>query len=359
MKKMFLIVTEIRSNKSTIMALIIQMIFAILCYNICMVTLENHVGTILYFGGINTDNSISVYCPVSMDNNYGEILNMENAGDGFYTKYYLSDLTNGDNIVAEKSYIAAISDSILSSENIYLSKGQINALIKKHDLGISVLVTEDLLECLPEGSIYTLENGIKIYIAGSIKNNTIHYICSAMTSEPFILTIDCSELNGLNRHSLDSIFLTLKNNCIDETVNKINETYENFSAVKFDLDLALSSNYSKMATLLVFGFIILIISVIGFFSNNYFTYKKNEIVYNQYKILGANRSTLFIILLGVHLFEIFTAVIISAIVLFAGKKIIGVQFVTLNSFIISILIFVLMIIISLILCLRKNSYTLV
>lgn len=355
MKKLFLIKTEILSNVSSVIMVIIQMIFAVVCFNLCMVSLKDHVGTILYFSGVDTENAVSGYCLAGSDNNYDNVLSMEAVNDGFFTKYYISNVKSGDTAVANNIYIAAVSDSILTSKNRFLSKEQKNSLTQNCGNGIPVIVTEDMADKFHESNLYTLDNGVDIYIAGIIKNNTIQYICSAMTSGSFIMILDNSYLDGLNRHSMDCFFLTLKNNSTDETVNKINESCKNFNAVQFDLDMVLSYNYSKMATLLVFGAIILIISVIGYFSGNYFTYKKNEQVYNQYKILGADNKALFVILLGVQMFEMLIAIIFSSAGLFAVGKLMGIHTATVNSFVASVLVFVVMIFVFLVLSLRKND----
>lgn len=355
MKNLFLIKTEILSNLSTVIMVIVQMIFALVCVNLCMVSIKDHVGTILYFGGVDTDNAVSVYCSVDSANNYDDILKMEDVNDGFYTRYYYSDIKSGDTVIADKIYIAAVSDSILTSKNAFLSKEQKNSLVQDCDNGIPAIVTEDMADTLHEGDLYTLDNGVVVYIAGIIKNNTIQYICNAMTNGSFVMILDNSRLDSLNKHSLDCIFLTLKNNNTDESIKEINELDKNINAVQFELNNALSYNYSKMATLLVFGIVILIISVIGYFSGSYFTYKKNEPVYIQYKILGADNKKMFVILLGVQIFEVFAACVFSFAGLFAIGKITGMHTVTLTSFIISIIVFMAMIFIYLLLCLRKTD----
>ena len=83
MKNLFLIKTEILSNLSAVIMVIVQMIFALVCVNLCMVSIKDHVGTILYFGGVDTDNAVSVYCSVDSGNNYDDILNQPFHSDTF------------------------------------------------------------------------------------------------------------------------------------------------------------------------------------------------------------------------------------------------------------------------------------
>lgn len=357
MKKLFLIKTEIQSNKYSVAILIVQIVFAIICCNICMVTIHDYIGTILYFANIDTKNAVSVYCSMESKERYDDILKSTYVDDGFYTRYYLSDIKKDDNIVASKVFIAAISESILTSDTAYLSQKQLEAISKKRDSGISVLVTEDLTEYLPVGSKFLLENNKEVFISGSIANKTLYHICNAMTSDSFIMVIDGDDLNGLAPHSLGNVFVTLNNITANEFASEINEKYSEVTAVKYDLNTALSKNYNRMATLFLFGLIILIISIIGFFSNTYFTYKRNEEVYNQYRILGIDRLNLCAIWSGVYFFELIISAITSSLVLLISENILGIKLITYRSFYFSVLWFILMITITLIIQLRKNKIT--
>ncbi len=357
MKKLFLIKTEILSNKHSAAILIMQIIFAIICFNICTVTVNDYIETILYFAHIDTKNAVTVYCSEETKEKYNDIMKSPYVNDGFYAGYYLSDLKKDGNIVASKVYIAVFPESILTSETAFLSKKQIEAISKENNSAINVLVTEDLTEYLPIGSSFILDNNKEIFISGTIANKTLYHICNAMTADSFIMAVDSGELNGLPPHSLDSIFITLNNITADEFANEINEKYIGLTAAKFDLNTALSKNYSRMAALFMFGLLILIISVIGFFSNAYFTYKRNENVYNQYRILGTDRLNFFAIFGGVYFFELTVSVIASALILLICENISDAKLITLQSFCFSVLWFILMIFIALIFQLRKIKIT--
>lgn len=310
MKLLWRFFIDLKSNKFSTLLIIIEMIFSVICYQLCFVLTESFIKSSSFFRTNYNENSIKVFADELSDEQIGEITSGANAEEWFYSRFYYSESENG-------LFINSASEQAFNIAKQFCIGGYAD-ISKDYGNAVPCVTSSAMSSAYDIGKTYTID-GVDYYICGHLINNNIFYMGNTAVGSAFIMAYDKNDVisQSASKPVNTCLFIKTDSDSIDKTTSAL-ESIGKFDFINgstvFNWKSDLRKEFQTVSGILIIGIWIAIISVIGILANNYLTYVKNEKNYSCQMCIGAKRRDIIILYVIRLDLAVIIAIILSAII---------------------------------------------
>lgn len=303
MKLIWRIILELKSNKFSTLLLIMELIFSMICYQLCFVLTESFINSTIFFQKNYNNNSIKVYADGLSKEQTESLTSAADAEDQFSVDFYYCESEGG-------LFINSASESAFDIAKPFCTEGYVDT-DKDYGGAIPCLTSPAMASAYSTGKTYNID-GTDYYICGHLTNNNIYYMSDTATGSAYILAYDKDDIiaNSMSQKINSCLFIKTSSDSLEQT-EAISAKLDKFDYVDessvFDWKSSLKQEFRTVSGILIIGVWVAIISIIGILANNYLTYKKNEKNYCSQMCIGARRKDIIIL----YIFRLSLSILVS------------------------------------------------
>lgn len=313
MKFLWQLKEDVKSNLLAVILIVLELVFAIVCFSVCFELSGSFVTSVGFFAKDFNDNSLAVKLSEINDSVVNDITENENVKNIYTASFYTGSYEN------QNTYIGSFSENVFNDLDLSY-KGEMIDTKKDYGNAVPCLVSNILSKVFETGKTYNLD-GTDFYISGSLNDDNIYYMLGDLTSDAFFMCYDKNNIlpsSELNRSSTNNALITAKDGISDTILSK---SLDEISAIEsknyFDWREKLSDDFDKMSGNLMIGFLVLLLSTVGFLANNILSFNQNQRSYTNQLIVGQKKSRITL-LFATRLF-ICTAISSAVVLIFKDK----------------------------------------
>lgn len=314
MKFLWQLKEDIKSNLLAVVLIVIELVFAIVCFSVCFDLSGSFITSVGFFAKNYNDNSVAVHLSEIDDSVIKEIKNNKSVKSVIAASFYAGTY-NG-----QTTYVGSFTKNAFTDLD-FSYNGEMIDPDKNYGDAIPCLVSNILSKAFEIGKTYNL-NGTDFYVLGSLNDDNIYYMLGDMTSDAFFMCYDKNNIlpaSGLNKASTNNAFITAKDGISDIILSSSLDEISNIESKQlFDWRAKLSDDFDTMSGNLIIGFLVLLLSTVGFLANNILSFNQNQRSYTHQLIVGQKKSRITL-LFATRL--IICTIISSAVVLLLNNKI--------------------------------------
>ena len=346
MKLLWLLKSELNSNRKSATIFILQLVFAIVCYNICLSLTGKYIGSLSYFKKHDTSNAVKIIYQGDALEQADSLIKSQEVERGFYAIDGGVQVSNKQGKLIEENMPRSI---MLMSREYFEQFGDISHsgrwvdTDKDYGGSIPAMIASDVAGIYKIGNTYNVDGKFNIYICGMLKNSVTELMVSGLSTPSFILFDESgvvkdyllsSGVNYTNLYAdLDS---SIDKDAFMSEYNR--DSDGEYAARGFDWEEELGSEFDRISSFLLIGIAILAISSVGFISNSILDYKGNERDYAIQIITGAQIKTIAITSIAKKVTILIASSVISIPLLVSLGKLLELDIMTANSFILAVTI---------------------
>lgn len=284
---------ELISNKVIFFLTVLQFILSICCYQVCYSITHNYISA-KYFLSKNYNNNSVVLTVADLTKLEGDrILSTVEDTDGFYGIYYEAKLFEQDENSEEikKINVASYSQSAFTQTNLEI-RGENIDFDKDYGDKIPVIVSYMLGKTYDVGTTIELDDS-QLYVCGALENDKFYYLTEPFQTQWFVMAYDKDgKLGTQDRIIGDTVFLRSKTSqayekiCDEDTFSFISE---GLYLKKYNYKDSIQNLFKSVASFLIIGVWIVILSTYSLLSSNYMAFKHNETRYRIQLCIGAKK----------------------------------------------------------------------
>ncbi|MFT3951708.1 MAG: hypothetical protein QM689_07205 [Oscillospiraceae bacterium] len=290
MKLLWKSLLEIKHNKFSTLLILLELVFTMVCYSLCFSFAGSYLSSAVFFTKHYNGNSFQVTFAKMDDSELSGILNDERIAEYFTARYSYANDGNGT------VYFGNYSKNTFTDLALDYS-GKMVDTAADYGEAVPVMVSKSLAEQYKIGETYTIKD-VQIYVCGALKNDNLYYMTSLMTTNHFIAAYDPNgKLSAMDKSSANCAFVRVK-----DGITRLSDLREEIEAhdgisgtTSFKWQERMSDEFDTVSGMLMIGFVILVLSVLGFLTNNYLTFKKNEKSYARLICIGAKKSDIMLL----------------------------------------------------------------
>lgn len=305
MKLIWRTLHELKSSRFSTALIIIELIFSIVCYQLCFSLTADYLGLRSFFADNYDGNSVRVYFNDEDPKQLSTLTESISPEQSFTVRHYVSDRDDG-------IFISCFSDEAFKiAEEAGCTAVDLDA---DYNGAQPCLISRTIADKYPAGQEHAIA-GRRYYVCGVLSNDTVFYMSSTGTGSAFIMASDRFKEPGAD-YVNGCIFMKVGTERMDAVTAQLENTEGIAGYERFDPDDALKKEFAAVSGILIIGVWIAVISTIGLLANNYLTYKKNERSYLVMITIGAKKRDITVLYLLRMLFCIAIALPLS----FAASK---------------------------------------
>lgn len=280
---------ELSGNKTILILTVLQFILSICCYQICYSLTNNYLSTGLFFSGNYNNNSVRIIARNLETYEAESILSCVKDTEGFYVNYYTCVL---DEEKGEFISVGVYSDYAFNNLDLKV-EGEMVDTTKDYGDAIPVVLSSTVGIDYEVGE--TIEvNGFPLYICGKLANNDLYYMSNGASTQHFIMAYDPDGIieANFNKQYGDCIFITANT---DSAFGEISNpsTFSGMATITsheiFNWKDATKGQFQTVASFIIIGVWIMIMSTFSLLCSNYLSFKKNEKRYRSQLCVGAKK----------------------------------------------------------------------
>lgn len=346
MKLLWLLKSELNSNRKSVTIFIMQLAFAIVCYNICLSLTGKYLSSLSYFKKHDTSNAIKVIYQGNALEQADSLIKSQEVERGFYAIDGGAQIRNKQGNLVEdnmqRSLMLMSRDYFEKFDDISYS-GQWIDTEKDYGDSIPAMIASEVAGIYKIGNKYNVDGKFNIYICGALKNSVTELMVAGLSTPSFLLFDESGVVKSYllsNEVNFTNLYADLKHDVDKKAfISEYNRDSDGeFAARGFDPEEELGSEFDRISSFLLIGIAILAISSVGFISNSILDYKRNERDYAVQIITGAPIKIVSVTSIAKKATILIVACIISIPLLISLSKLLELDVMTANSFILSVVI---------------------
>ena len=286
MKLIWRVLHELKSSRFSTVLIIVELIFSIVCYQLCFSLTADYLELRGFFSEHYSDNSVKVFFNDAEDSEVAGIIDEIKPEESFTVRHYVSEKDDG-------IFVSRFSDEAFKVAE--KASGITVDLDEDHGGAAPCLVSRLLSDRYSVGREYAIA-GRRLFVCGILPNDAVFHMSRTGTGSAFVMMSERSSppaadyINGC-------IFMKVGAGRMDEVEELLPQNKAVSGYEKFVPDDALKNEFASVSGILIIGVWIAVISTVGLIANNYLTYKKNERSYLVMLTVGAKRRDITVLYL--------------------------------------------------------------
>ena len=286
MKLIWRTLHELKSSRFSTALIIIELIFSIVCYQLCFSLTADYLGQRSFFADNYDGNSVRVYFNKANDEQLSALTESISPEQSFTVRHYVSDRDDG-------IFISCFSDEAFKiAEEAGCTAVDLDA---DHNGAQPCLISRTIADKYPAGQEHAIA-GRRFYVCGVLPNDTVFYMSTAGTGSAFVMASDRFMSPGADFVN-GCVFMKVGSERMDDVTAQLDKAEGIAGYERFVPDDALKKEFASVAGILIIGVWIAVISTVGLLANNYLTYKKNERSYLVMITVGAKKRDITVLYL--------------------------------------------------------------
>lgn len=277
MKNLSLLKSEVKSSKGGETVIIIMLTAMIICANIMLVTVNEYIGSVIYFSNPKLQNAVKIHTYNELTD-YSAVKDCEESEYSFEVSQYQERF----------GALYAVSKEFFSEELPFLSKSNIAAVKDIEGEYIPLLVNKET--GLSVGDRGQLSDGTEYEVAGIVDEENIQYMLySATYSEKFAITVGNDRLSNLTPMTNPILFMGLHGNT---DIEEFDEKYysNGFLVSAFEPFDIISNKFSDSITVSVIGIVVFLVSFFAVIINCYLVFCGKRRYYKALITVGGRKK---------------------------------------------------------------------
>lgn len=293
MKFLWQLKEDIKANRFAVILITLELIFALVCFSVCFELSGGFISSVGFFSKNYDGNTVTASVKGNIKSVSEELLSTSEINSVFTVRYFIGEDSDGQTL-----YIGNCSKNVFN--NLGLSfNGEMIDTDKDYGEAVPCMVSKNLAEMFKIGDVYNL-SGTDFYISGSFSDDNISYMLGDMINQNFFMCYDKNNKlseSALRESNVKNAFITAKEGISSAVLAASLGEIDGIEAVSvFNFREELSDDFDKLSGSLIIGVLVLLLSLLGFLSNNILSFNQNKKIYRAALVTGQKKSNIVLLL---------------------------------------------------------------
>lgn len=313
MKFLWQLKEDIKSNRFAVILITLELIFALVCFSVCFELSGGFISSVGFFSKNYDGNSVTASLDGDIKSISEELLSMSEIDSFFSVRYFIGDDSDGRTL-----YVGDCSENVFNASKLSFN-GEMIDTDKDYGEALPCIVSKNMSEIYKIGEIYNI-SGTDFYIAGSFRDDNIFYMLGDMINQNFFMCCDKNNKlseSDLRESNVKNAFITAKEGISSMVLAaSFGEISGVDSVSAFDFRDELSDDFDKLSGSLIIGVLVLLLSLLGFLSNNILSFDQNKKLYRAGLVTG-QKNSIVVLLFSARLL---ICILLSGLITFLFKE---------------------------------------
>ncbi len=292
MKFLWQLKEDIKANRFAVILITLELIFALVCFSVCFELSGGFISSVGFFSKNYDGNSVKASLDGDIKSISEELVSMSEIDSFFTVRYFIGEDSDGQTL-----YVGDCSENLFNASKLSFN-GEMLDTDKDYGEALPCMISKNMSEIYKTGEVYNL-SGTDFYVVGSFSDDNIFYMLGNMVNQNFFMCCDKNNKlseSALRESNVKNAFITAKEGISSTVLSASFSEVNGIDAVsEFDFRDELSDDFDKLSGSLIIGLLVLLLSLLGFLSNNILSFNQNKKLYRAGLVTGQKNSIIVLL----------------------------------------------------------------